>query len=184
MLSFTDSTNVSFINATESCPVPGCGKESAVMEGTFSFLANETLVHDAPAWSVHALTTLQTAIAEAMNLAANTETTDQEVKVAFEKAASLTRINSQNAPIGIRSQLIEMLSLRPVMKVKGFKRRVLVAGFVLHLILTNYGAYKSSVTEIINDSANAIEWAAEHIGTLNQDLQSQVKEILDELKNQ
>ncbi|MFK0082713.1 hypothetical protein [Glutamicibacter sp. NPDC090743] len=176
-----NSTNVSFSGNVDSCPVPGCGLPARVMDGTFSFTGGQTIVHEAPEWSIRALNAVETAIQDALRLAADPETSDPEVRVAFDKAAALARVNSRDAPVDIRNVILDLLSLAPLRKVKGFKRKSLAALAILHLVLTNYSTYKASAIEISSDVSHAIEVIVENSCDFASDVQVHLGAILDDL---
>ncbi|WP_337445789.1 hypothetical protein [Glutamicibacter nicotianae] len=177
-----NSTNVSFVGNVEPCPTPGCELLSLVMNGTFSFKGNEVIVHQAPEWSVRALSSVQQAIADAVRIAADPNAPIGDAKKSFEKAAFLTRINSRDSPPGLRSQILELLSLQPLLKVKGLKRKILVAGVILHFLLNHYSTYKDNAIEITHDLQPAAEWIVDHVEQLGSSFESEIEKALCDLK--
>lgn len=175
-----NSAHVTLSGNQESCPT--CGLASRIMEGTFSFPERSTVVHDAPEWSIRALSSVNRAISDAVRIAADPNAPIEDVRNAFDKAASLTRINSQDAPPGLRSQIMELLSLKPVLKVKGYKRKILLIGVLLHFVLSNYGAYKGSIVEITNDLRPVVEQTLTSIDNISNDTKNAIEKILDELE--
>lgn len=177
-----NSIDVSLTGNIESCPVPDCGLPSRIMDGNFSFNENNTVVHSAPEWSVRALSTVQEALADAVRIASDPNAPIKDAKRAFEKAAALTRVNSQDTPPSLRSQILELLSLNPVLKVKGVKRKILVIGIILHFLLGNYTTYKSNAIELTNDLGPAVEWITENVELLSPEFQAEIERAFRELQ--
>lgn len=179
--SFGSSTNVRFTGNMESCPVAGCEHMAKTMDGAFSFLDNQTIIHEAPDWSIRALSAVTKALGEAIRVAAEPDSTVQDVEVAFDKAALLTKLNVRDAPPRFRDQLLEILSLKSPTKTKGYKKKVLVSCLILHFLLQNYSTYKESAVEITNDiMVPSAELAIDTLQSLTDEARTVIRQMLEQ----
>lgn len=183
IFSLVDCTNVSFTGNQESCPTPGCGEMAEIMDGNFTFAGGETIIHQAPEWTIQALTSVTQALGQALRVAALRNSTAQEIEEAYLHAAEMAREETKDIPDSIRQQLLNKLPLKIHPGKKGMKLWAVVALGSAMFLLHNYTTVRDNAIALAKDSATAIEWIIDQVGDLNEEEQTQFREELSEIRS-
>lgn len=176
-----DCTNVSFSGNQESCPVPGCGKMARIMDGNFTFKDDTTVIHQAPEWTIRALTTVTGALGKALRVATSPNATAEEIEEAYRRAAEIARTETKDIPDSIRQQLLNKLPLKIHPGKKGVKLWAILALGSAMFLLHNYTTVRDNALAMVHDSTTAIEWIIDQVGDLTEEEQIQFRSGLSEI---
>jgi hypothetical protein len=156
------NSTVSLSGNMETCPVPGCGRMTRVMDGTFNFYGSEVQVISAPKWSISALKHVGARLGETVRVLADPNTSDAAAEKAVKAASADVAKVVRGLPDDIGKKVTEALKLSPGESPIGWRKRVGIVMTVLFFLILNYDDVKQNIGSMIEDGNAVANWAAEN----------------------